>query len=100
VLVLDWWYRCLVKDRTHFERVPQGVPSLRRALTFLVFPVADVVFHVIPTWHAYLKMFLSTGFEYEVAAKGALPSLGPEPAQASEGDLIAKRVQAAQEGSL
>jgi len=72
VIVLDWWYRSIVKGRTHFERVPQGAPTLSMALMFLMFPVTDFFFHVIPTWHAYLRMFLSTGFEYEVAAKGAV----------------------------
>lgn len=72
VMVLEWWYRSIVKGREHFGRVPQGPPTLGRALTLLLFPVTDLVFHVVPTWHAYLKMFLQTRFEYEVAAKGAL----------------------------
>lgn len=81
VIVLEWCYRSAVQGRTHFERVPQGAPTFWRALMFLLFPITDLVFHVIPTWHAYLKMIFNTGFEYEVALKGA--SINEEEAKVS-----------------
>lgn len=99
VIVLEWWYRSIVNGRTHFERVPQGRPSLWRAITFMFFPLTDVVFHVVPTWHAYLKMFFSTGFEYEVAAKGGLPM--QEEAKASSGvNLMTTGIAETQSGRL
>mmetsp|Transcript_41821 Transcript_41821/g.91254 ORF Transcript_41821/g.91254 Transcript_41821/m.91254 type:complete len:674 (-) Transcript_41821:104-2125(-) len=74
VLVLDWTYRCLVAGRTHFERVPQGVPSLKRAFSFLLFPILDVFLFVIPTFHAHTQMFISTHFNYVVAPKKRSPT--------------------------
>jgi cellulose synthase/poly-beta-1,6-N-acetylglucosamine synthase-like glycosyltransferase len=90
VMILEWWYRSLVKDRVHFGRVPQGPPSLGMALTLFLFPVTDVVFHVLPTWHAYLKMLFHTSMVYEVAAKGVKHE---EVKMSSEQAQVMKRVE-------
>jgi len=72
LLVLDLAYRRLTEGRTNFERVPKGFPTLKRSLSFLVFPLADVFLFLIPTLHAHARMFMSTKFEYIVSPKWTL----------------------------
>ena len=43
--------------------------SLRRALAFVAFPVADLLLFVLPSLHAHGRMAASTRFDYVVAPK-------------------------------
>merc|ERR1712113_959104 len=61
ILLLDAVYRRVVQGRTNFERVPTGL-SLKRSMSFLVFPLSDVFLFVLPTLHAHARMLLSTKF--------------------------------------
>lgn len=69
MLCLDWAYRQHVAGRTHFESVPQGRPTIMRSFSFFLFPLADIILFVAPTFHAHIKMFLSTDFVYIVSPK-------------------------------
>jgi len=69
MIAVDWAYRRLVAGRTSFEQVPQGCPTWKRLLAFLLFPFSDLFLFVLPTFHAHARMFLSTKFEYIVSPK-------------------------------
>lgn len=74
LIVLDGLYRVnLLKNRLHFKHSVEFI-SVQRALTLLMYPISDFFLFVIPTFHAHVRMALSTDFKYIVAPKVGAPA--------------------------
>ncbi|KAJ8606620.1 hypothetical protein CTAYLR_008374 [Chrysophaeum taylorii] len=54
--------------------------SLKRAIAFFAFPVADLLLFVLPSLHAHARMALSTRFAYVVAPKLSICCTSKHPA--------------------
>lgn len=72
--LLDESYRGILARRAdHLAGGPHAATlakfSLKRALAFIAFPLADLLLFVLPSLHAHFRMALSTKFDYVVAPK-------------------------------
>lgn len=69
VNLVDTFYRkLLLQKRKHFHHDETWF-SLRTMVAMLIAPISDLLFFVLPTCHAHLRMALSTNFTYIVAPK-------------------------------
>jgi hypothetical protein len=69
--VLDSQYRRrLLRGRQHFDH-PTETYSAKQCAVLALSPVSDFLLFVLPTFHAHLRMALSTDFAYIVAPKAA-----------------------------
>lgn len=74
LVALDGIYRAwLLPRRQHFNHSTVFF-SVHRAVTMMLYPLSDLVLFVVPTFHAHLRMALSTSFTYIVAPKGPTPA--------------------------
>lgn len=74
LILLDGLYRStLLNNRLHFKH-PIEFTSVKRALSLMMYPVSDFLLFVLPTFHAHVRMALSTDFKYVVAPKLAAPT--------------------------
>ena len=84
LFALDLAYRkTLTAGRMHF-RCEAGslctTGALRRVGSLALFPLADVLFFVVPSFHAHARMAISTQFDYIVAPKVVSIAKTPTPA--------------------
>lgn len=78
--VLDMQYRSkLIHGRQHFNH-PTETFTFKSAATLALSPLSDFLLFILPTYHAHLRMALSTDYTYIVAPKAAANTQSPPEA--------------------